>query len=215
MKSLIYKNLAVGSLAIRSLWMFAAAVALAIQPVSAQAQSYKRLYSFTKDSADGQNPSSSLLRDPEGNLYGIALGGTYGEGIVFELSNPGEPSNTWQESVVHSFNQSDGDGYPPDSMSFRDAAGNLFGTTFQGGAYSYGTVFKLDTQGRETVVYNFCPQGPCTDGTYPGGVIPGRNGTLYGITYAGGNFSCNITGCGTVFKINSLATLPGAARYSK
>jgi uncharacterized repeat protein (TIGR03803 family) len=118
------------------------------------------------------------------------------------LSNPGELSNTWQESVLHSFNQSDGDGYPPDSMSFRDAAGNLFGTTFQGGAYSYGTVFKLDTQGRETVVYNFCPQGPCADGTYPGGVIPGRNGTLYGITYAGGNFSCNITGCGTVFKIN-------------
>jgi hypothetical protein len=113
MKSLIYKNLAVGSLAIHSLWLFAAAMALAIQPVSAQAQSYKRLYSFTKDSADGQNPSSSLLRDPEGNLYGIALGGTYGEGIVFELSNPGEPSNTWQESVVHSFNQSDGDGYPP------------------------------------------------------------------------------------------------------
>jgi uncharacterized repeat protein (TIGR03803 family) len=202
MKSLIYKNLAVGSLAIRSLWLFAAAMALAIQPVSAQAQSYKRLYSFTKDSADGQNPSSSLLRDPEGNLYGIALGGTFGEGIVFELRNPGERNDTWQESVLHSFNQSDGDGYPPDSMSFRDAAGNLFGTTFQGGAYSYGTVFKLDAQGRETVVYNFCPQGPCTDGTYPGGVVPGRNGTLFGITYAGGNFSCNITGCGTVFKIN-------------
>src|ERR1700722_8351830 len=196
MKFLIYKNLAIGSLALRSLWLFAAAIGIAIQPVSAQAQSYKRLYSFTKDSADGQNPSSSLVRDPEGNLYGIALGGTFGEGVVFELSNAG------QESVLHSFNQSDGDGYPPDSLSFRDAAGNLFCTTFQGGAYSFRTVFKLDTQGRETAVYNFCPQGPCTDGAYPGGVIPGKNGTLYGITYAGGDFGCNITGCGTFFKIN-------------
>jgi uncharacterized repeat protein (TIGR03803 family) len=104
--------------------------------------------------------------------------------------------------VLHSFNQSDGDGYPPDSLSFRDAAGNLFGTTFQGGAYSYGTVFKVDAQGHETVVYNFCPQGPCTDGALPGGVIPGKNGSIYGITYSGGNFSCNITACGTVFKIN-------------
>src|SRR6202021_3193792 len=144
MKFLIYKNVGIGSLALRSLWLFAAAIGIAIQPVSAQAQSYKRLYSFTKDSADGQNPSSSLVRDPEGNLYGIALGGTFGEGGVFELSNPGELSNTWQESVLHSFNQSDGDGYPPDSMSFRDAAGNLFGTTFQGGASSYGPVFKRD-----------------------------------------------------------------------
>ncbi len=194
MKSDTYKNLA--SRAIHLLWLFAVAMALAIHPPSAQAQSYKVLYSFTKDSAAGQNPSSSLVRDPEGNLYGIALGGTFGQGIVFELSNTG------QDSVLHNFNQSDGDGYPPDSVAFRDAAGNLFGTTFQGGAYSYGTVFKLDPQGRETIVYNFCPKTPCTKGAYPGGVIPGKNGSMYGITFAGGNYSCEITGCGTVFKIN-------------
>jgi uncharacterized repeat protein (TIGR03803 family) len=196
MKSRIYKNLAIRLLAIRSLWMFAVAMMLAIQPLSVQAQSYRTLYSFTKDSAAGQYPSSSLVRDPEGNLYGIALGGTFGQGIVFELRNNG------QQSVLHNFNQSDGDGYPPDSLSFRDAAGNLFGTTYQGGAYSYGTVFKLDSQGAETVVYNFCRETPCTKGAYPGGVTPGKNGSMYGITYAGGNFSCALTACGTVFKIN-------------
>jgi len=184
------------SLAIRSLWLFgAAAMALAIQPLSAQAPSYKVLYSFTNDSAAGEHPSSSLVRDPKGNLYGIALGGTFGRGIIFKLSSAG------QERVLYNFKGSDGDGDVPDSMSFRDSAGNLFGTTYQGGAYSYGTVFKLDTQGRETIVYSFCPNTPCTTGAYPGGVIPGKHETLYGVTYAGGNFSCAVTGCGTVFKI--------------
>jgi|HubBroStandDraft_1064217.scaffolds.fasta_scaffold01331_6 uncharacterized repeat protein (TIGR03803 family) len=110
MRSHIYKNLV-----IHSLWLFAAATALTIQPLAAQAQSYKVLYSFTKDSSAGQDPSSSLVRDPEGNLYGIALGGTFGQGIVFELSNNG------QESVLHNFNQSDGDGDVPDSLSYGDS----------------------------------------------------------------------------------------------
>jgi uncharacterized repeat protein (TIGR03803 family) len=191
MKSGISKNLA-----IRSLWLFAAVMAMVIQTLLAHAQSSRVLYSFTKDSAAGQYPSSSLVRDPQGNLYGVALGGTYNRGIIFELSS------TSDEKVLYNFNGSDGDGDVPDSMSFRDAAGDLFGTTFQGGAYSYGTVFKLDTQGRETVLYSFCPKTPCTDGTFPGGMTPSKNGTLYGITYAGGNYSCAITGCGTVFKIN-------------
>src|SRR5580693_3393034 len=196
MKSRIYKNLA-----IRSLWMVAAATALAIQPLSGQARSYKVLYSFTNDLAAGEDPSSSLVRDPKGNLFGIALGGSFGRGIVFELSNTG------QESVLYNFKGSDGDGDVPDSMSFRDAAGNLFGTTYQGGAYSFGTVFKLDTQGAETIVYNFCRETPCTKGAYPGGVIPGKNGSMYGIAYAGGNYGCEITGCGTVFKINHYGDL--------
>jgi hypothetical protein len=53
MKSRIYKTLA-----LRSLWMFAAAMALAIQPLSAQTRSYKVLYSFTNDFAAGEHPSS-------------------------------------------------------------------------------------------------------------------------------------------------------------
>ena len=191
MKSHVNKNLAV-----RSLWLFAAATVLAIQPLSAQAHSYKVLYSFANDTAAGDDPTSSLVRDPEGNLYGIALGGTFGRGIIFELGSTGD------ERVLYNFKGSDGDGDVPDSMSFRDSADNLFGTTFQGGAYSFGTVFKLDTQGRETVVYSFCSQTPCTEGAYPGGVIAGKEGSIYGITYAGGNYSCELTGCGTVFKIN-------------
>jgi len=176
--------------------MVAAAMAMAIQPLSAQARSYKVLYSFTNDFAAGEDPSSSLVRGPKGNLFGIALGGSFGRGIVFELSNTG------QESVLYNFKGSDGDGDVPDSMSFRDSAGNLFGTTFQGGAYSFGTIFKLDTHGHETIVYNFCPKTPCTNGAYPGGVVRGKNGSFYGTTYAGGDYSCDLTGCGTVFKIN-------------
>jgi uncharacterized repeat protein (TIGR03803 family) len=191
MKSCSYKNLS-----IRSLCLLAAAIALAIQPLAAQSRSYTVLYSFTHNALAGEYPSSSVVRDPKGNLYGIALGGVFGRGVVFELSNTGN------ERVLYNFGGSDGDGDVPDSMSFRDSAGNLFGTTFQGGAYSFGTVFKLDRQGRETLVYSFCAKTPCTNGAYPGGVMPGKNGSLYGITYAGGDFSCALTGCGTVFKIN-------------
>ena len=181
--------------ALRSLCLFAAAMALSIQPLSAQARPFTVLYSFTNNATAGEHPSSPLLRDSKGNLYGIALGGTFGRGIIYKLSSTGH------ERVLYNFKGSDGDGDVPDSISFRDSAGNLFGTTFQGGAYSFGTVFELDTHGRETIIYSFCPKTPCTKGAYPGGVIPGRNGSLYGITYAGGNFSCDITGCGTVFKI--------------
>src|SRR6202051_3759564 len=191
MKSCSHKDLS-----IRSLCLFAAAMALALQPLSAQSRSYTVLYSFTNNALAGEYPSSSVVRDPKRNLYGIALGGVFGRGVVFELSSTGH------ERVLYNFRGSDGDGDVPDSMSFRDSTGNLFGTTFQGGAYSFGTVFKLDPQGRETIVYSFCAKTPCTKGAYPGGVIPGKNGSLYGITYAGGDFSCALTGCGTVFEIN-------------
>lgn len=73
---------------------------------------------------------------------------------------------------------------------------------FQGGAYSFGTIFKLDLEGHETIAYNSCPKTRCTNGAYPGGVLRGNNGSLYGTTYAGGDYSCDLTGCGTVFKIN-------------
>ena len=79
MKSGSYKNFA-----FRSLCLFAVAMALAIQPLSAQARSFTVLYSFTNNAVAGEHPSSPLVRDPKGNLYGVALGGTFGRGIIFK-----------------------------------------------------------------------------------------------------------------------------------
>ena len=86
----------------------------------------------------------------------------------------------------------------------RDAKGNLYGTTAGGGAYGFGKVFKLDTSGKEHVLYNFCPQGgTCTDGQIPfAGVIQDTAGNLYGTTSQGGT-----AGWGTVFELNTSGKL--------
>ena len=70
-----------------------------------------------------------------------------------------------------------------------------------GGAYGYGTVFKLDSTGVETVLHDFTGG---TDGSEPNiGLIKDKNGNLYGMTNFGGNLSCTEegSGCGVVYKI--------------
>src|ERR1700675_846703 len=100
------------------------------------------------------------------------------------------------------------DGETPRAGLIQDAAGNLYGTTYFGGAYGYGTVFKVDSTGHETVLYSFCPGGgSCTDGASPSsGLIQDPAGNLYGTTYQGGNSAnpsyCDF-GCGTVFKVDN------------
>lgn len=98
-------------------------------------------------------------------------------------------------SVLYNFTNSP-DGASPDSGGLvLDAAGNLYGTTFAGGAFFHGTVFKLDTAGTETVLYTF--RG-LRDGADPiGGVVLDAAGNLYGTTSHGGLFNA-----GTVFKLS-------------
>jgi uncharacterized repeat protein (TIGR03803 family) len=87
-----------------------------------------------------------------------------------------------------------------------DGQGNLYGTTQNGGANGYGTVFKLATNGTETVLYSFCSKGDCSDGAYPAsGLITDGSGNLYGTTQYGNGRDCTEnnadTLCGTVFKL--------------
>jgi uncharacterized repeat protein (TIGR03803 family) len=150
----------------------------------------KVLYSFCSQSncADGAVPSGDLILDGAGNLYGIAMGGAYDAGTVFELT----PSSTgWNEKVLYSFcSQSNcTDGRYPGGLGsglILDGAGNLYGTTRQGGAYGYGTVFELtpsSTGWNEKVLYSFCSQSNCTDSGVPnGGLILDGAGNLYGRT---------------------------------
>jgi uncharacterized repeat protein (TIGR03803 family) len=90
------------------------------------------------------------------------------------------------------------DGSTPTAGLFRDSAGNLYGTTFYGGTFGFGTVFKLDPSNHETVLYNFAGG---SDGANPyGGLIRDSAGNFYGTTSAGGSPVCQ---CGTVFKLSS------------
>src|ERR1019366_44782 len=91
---------------------------------------------------DGMNPWAGLIFDAAGNLYGTTYGGgTYDKGTVFELTPTA--GGGWTETVLHSFNQTGTDGTEPLAGLIFDAAGNLYGTTYQGGTYSGGTVFEV------------------------------------------------------------------------
>ena len=103
-------------------------------------------------------------------------------------------------SVVHTF--SGADGSTPNGDMIRDPAGNLYGTTQTGGSLGFGVVFRLDSSGNETVLYNFSGG---TDGGLPlGGMVRDNSGNLYGLTEIGGASSC---GCGVLFELLSNGTL--------
>jgi uncharacterized repeat protein (TIGR03803 family) len=175
------------------------------------------LYSFCSQSncADGATPLAGLIMDSAGNLYGTTFYGggncvgTDGCGTVFKLA---PTSFGWAESVLYSFcsQSSCVDGRHPEAAVIMDSAGNLYGTTIQGGANcttglynsGCGTVFKLaltSTGWTESVLYSFCSQTVCVDGATPlAGLIMDSAGSLYGTTQGGGE---NRFYYGTVFKL--------------
>jgi uncharacterized repeat protein (TIGR03803 family) len=155
----------------------------------------KVLYSFGSQAGDGQYPHAGLTFDKKGNLYGTTFeGGAYGYGMVFELTAAGT------EKVLYSFGSQGGDGYYPYAGLTFDKKGNLYGTTFVGGAYGYGTVFELTKKGTEKVLYSFGSQGG--DGYYPyAGLTFDKTGNLYGTTNGGGGY-----GGGTVFELTAAGT---------
>jgi uncharacterized repeat protein (TIGR03803 family) len=159
----------------------------------------KVLHSFQINRSDGMNPFSKLVLDTSGNLYGTtALGGTYDGGTVFELTHTA--AGGWMEKILHSFQNNGEDGLNPHSGLIVDAAGNLYGTTPQGGAYGGGTVFELSPgvggSWSENVLYHFNISG--SDAFLPyASLILDAAGNLYGTTEGGGTFNA-----GTVFELS-------------
>jgi len=150
------------------------------------------LYSFT-GASDGCYPFGGVTLDAAGNLYGVALvgGASYfcnGDGVVYELDTTGHLT------VLHEFGG--GDGYGPGAQLIFDSAGNLYGTTENGGSSSVcldgcGTVFELSPNGNgswtETVLYSFCSLENCADGQLPHArLVQDASGNLYGTTWFGG-----------------------------
>ncbi len=141
---------------------------------------------------DGEEPVGGVVVDTEGNVYGTTLlGGTYGNGTVYEI----KPSGV--ESVIYSF-VGGSDAVNPAAAVTLDSQGNIYGTAPAGGAYGNGAVYKLTRSGStwtESVLYSF--QGT-TDGANPvGGIILDKAGNVYGGTFDGG-----VNGGGTVYELS-------------
>jgi uncharacterized repeat protein (TIGR03803 family) len=143
---------------------------------------------------DGDAPSSGVVLDSVGNVYGTTAGGdtSCGCGTVFELT-PREDGG-WTKTTLHAFGGADGAG--PSGLIF-DAAGNLYGLASAGGAYGEGVAFELSpTSGggwTENTIYNF--EG-FSDGAGPGSGLTFGGGNLYGATSNGGAH-----GWGTIFEL--------------
>jgi uncharacterized repeat protein (TIGR03803 family) len=159
------------------------------------------LYSFAGDATgDGEYPVySPLVFDKAGNLYGTTeYGGSTSCncGVVFELTKSG---STWKETILHSFLGYPKDGYLPQAGLSFDTAGNLYGTTYQGGTFNVGTVFQLQpskSSWKYKAIHNFNTQSGGAG--YPlGGITQGADGYYYGTTYYGG-FAYN---AGTIYRL--------------
>ena len=167
------------------------------------------LHSFDYNGSDGAYPLAGLIFDGTGNLYGTTNeGGIHttcfgypGCGTVFELLP--RQGGGWTETVLHSFG-SGTDGIVPAAGLIMDTAGNLYGTTYEGGIRGGGTVFELSPREgggyTETVLHSF---GSGTDGYFPfAGLIFDAAGNLYGTTdYGGIHETCDLNACGTVFEL--------------
>jgi uncharacterized repeat protein (TIGR03803 family) len=160
----------------------------------------KQVWLHSFNGKNGRQPMAGLLRDAAGNLYGTTVEGgdmtcfSQGCGTVFKLDTTGT------ETVLHKFSGSP-DGEMPEALLVKDAAGDLYGTTYLGGASGgYGTVFKLEKAGKETILHSFAgPPDGGGDGAYSyAGVIRDSAGNLYGVTGAGGVYCC-----GTAYEVDT------------
>jgi len=158
------------------------------------------LYAFAAG-GDGAEPYAGLYRDKKGNLYGTTIVGGgmgcyehAGCGTVFKITPGGK------EKILYAFAGGTADGSSPESNLISDDAGNLYGTTYQGGTDNAGTIFKLAPDGTETVLHSFASRD---DGGLPvGGLIKDSAGNFYGTATEYGPSSA-----GTVYKLAADGTL--------
>jgi uncharacterized repeat protein (TIGR03803 family) len=162
----------------------------------------KVLHAFSGGTDGGGPGSVRLISDKSGNLYGTAGSGgdpnclpSNGCGVVFKLTPAGK------ETVLHAFHGGSDGAYPAGGV-YRDEEGNLYGTTVEGGGsancnYGCGTIFKIATDGTETVLHSF--NG--SDAWFPvDPPVMDETGNLYGTTAEGGNQNCP-PGCGVVYRL--------------
>jgi uncharacterized repeat protein (TIGR03803 family) len=145
--------------------------------------------------------STTFLVLPFTKRFGTYAGGANGAGTVFRLSRT--PVGEWNIQILYAFKGQPDAAFPYGGLIF-DAIGNLYGTSYYGGANGLGAVYKLAYKNgawTESVLYSFTGG---TDGSGPiSTLVPDSSGNLYGTTSEGGAASgCS---CGTIFKLASVS----------
>jgi uncharacterized repeat protein (TIGR03803 family) len=163
----------------------------ALQPPGAS--SYKTIFRF--NDTDGAYPSAGLTAY-QGALYGATPAGGSGRlGTFFKITSGGA------EKTLYSFGKISGGDSGPQFGPLIEVGGVFYGTTYQGGQKSLGSVFRVSSSGAEKVLHSFTGG---KDGQWPKAGLVAVNGTLYGTTSLGGNGKCaSNEGCGTIFKITT------------
>jgi uncharacterized repeat protein (TIGR03803 family) len=182
------------------------AALVTISACAAHAKSSEKILLAFKGS-NGAQPQGALVSDTAGNLYGTTtIGGKSNDGTVFELIPPAAGKKAWKQKVLVSFNGTNGN--LPAAGLILDKAGNIYGTTLEGGASNDGTVFKLTKPAAgkavwtESVLVSF--DGANGQNSQSGLVLDSA-GNLYGTTNFGGANSD-----GTVFEASPPASGNGA-----
>jgi uncharacterized repeat protein (TIGR03803 family) len=168
----------------------------------------KELWLYSFKGTNEIDPSAGLLRDASGNLYGTTVNGgkirktcggiqAGGCGMVYKVDKKGK----W--TVLYRFEGFPNDGYFPETILAEDGAGNLYGVTNEGGTSNFGTVFRVDPTGKESILHDFAgPPNGGGDGASPSaGLTLDDAGNLYGVTGGGGAY-----GAGTVFELDNTGT---------
>jgi uncharacterized repeat protein (TIGR03803 family) len=154
------------------------------------------IYRF-QPATDGIGPEAGLILDSAGNLYGsTTCGGPGGGGVIFELT----PFNgSWTFNVLHSFTANCATG--PRAELLMDRSGNLYGTTYGGGNFAFGSVFKLTPGSGGWTYTSLHDFSDGSDGARPESrLVFDASGNLYGTASEGGT-GCYPIGCGVVFEI--------------
>lgn len=161
------------------------------------------LYNFCSqnDCSDGTYPNAPMVQGMDGNFYGTTFsGGADNSGTIFKIT----PSGIF--TTLYSFCSQPNcpDGFAPTGALIQATDGSFYGTTQGGGgANGNGIVYRITPSGSFTVLYRFCSQNNCADGSEPwGGLIQATDGSLYGTTTAGGLYNF-----GLIFKITTQGLL--------
>ena len=152
---------------------------------------FTNLYKFSGGN-DGGFPYANLVQGNDGNFYGTTYnGGTNSLGNVFQITPGG------QFNVLYSFTGGSDGGFPYAGL-VQGSDGNLYGTSYLGGTYGFGTVFEITTGGNLTPLLSFTGAGGLYPGAHPQApLVQGTDGNFYGVTYGGGAYND-----GTVFRLS-------------